>query len=156
MISRNKYLLIGAPIVAGVAMGAVAVILVRRHRRHKRGRFMPEDVRGAMEDMLKVQASEFTIGELGQSLFQRKLEKMTDKQLITLFALVEVGRLVRSRGIDVRRPSAVEIDAAKREFDRSSKLDISRESLISRLGELNHTSFINALRSAFAILQRAE
>lgn len=150
---RTKLIVAAVPLAAVTVVGTI--VAIKRHRRRKRGRRIPDFAREAIEDMLKVRSEDFISSELGNSLFQKKLEKLTDRQLIVLLALVELGVVVRRRGIDPNRPTAVELDATRHEFERLLNMSPDRKSLLARLGSFGFEVFSNSLRAATTVLSRA-
>ena len=146
-MSKEK-LAVAAAVAGGavVTVGAVA-FAIHRHRKARRNRhkFMPNDTRAAVEKILCLQASEFVPDGLGAALAEKKLAYMSDPQLLGLYALTKVVRVMRTRGVDLENPSKEEVEQGIQEFQALASEQTGRNELLKRLGTIG----FEVLKEAF-------
>ena len=130
-------------LVAVVAGGAVITVgtvafAIHKHRmaRRNRHKFMPKDTREGMERILCLQASEFVPDGLGAALAEKKLSYMSDPQLLGLYALTKVVKVMRTRGVDLENPPKEVVEQGIQEFQTLASDQEGRGELLKRLGTL--------------------
>lgn len=100
----SKAVLVAVPVVTVVALGGVVVLAVhhQNEQRKKAASFLSSDVRDALQSLCSLKGEDFVPDGLGSSLFQRRLNTLTDKQLIATYVLIKMAEVLRARGTDVR------------------------------------------------------
>ena len=149
MRTTTKYAIVGG-VVAGVAVTAGAVALVRIIRKRTK-RLIKRKTRRVMTDVLQMRGEDFVPGgKVGKSVFRTHIDKLDDKQLVALFALVEVGYFIRASGINPLNPSKAQIkDAAQKYLLEERQAPQTREGLLSRL---DTSDAFDALTAAYKVL----
>ena len=167
---RTKIAMIAVPAAALGAFATITVVrTVRKHRRRKarhaafkrpnpvvavaRGHVVPAQTREQVEELLRLRGEDFVPEGIGTSLYQRRLGKMSDKELLALFALTQVGAYAREHGVDPLHPS----DEAKAEAARLFKGvaagdEQTRSELLGHLGAFGRDMLGDSLRLAKAVL----
>jgi hypothetical protein len=133
---KTKILMVAIPTVSAMAVGA---ILVARHKRKKRRHahdFLPKEARDALVELLDLKGEDFVPDGLGTSIYQRKLETMSDRQLIGAHLAIKVAEILRERGLDLANLSRDDVIHEVRELRKSAKGKDTRQDLIDRLGSL--------------------
>ena len=146
---RTRVVIIGAA-AAGIAIGVGASAVVRAVRNRKR-HVINRRTRRVMADVLQMRGEDFVPGgELGMSVFRRRIDKLDDKQLAAMFALVEVGYFIKASGIDPLHPSKAQAKAAVDKYLLEElQAPKTREGL---LAELDTSDAFDALTAAFKVL----
>ena len=100
---KTKVLLVAVPAAAVVVAGtAVAVGLhIRRSRRKRESSFLPDEVRSSLEDLCLLKGEDFVPDKMGNSRYQRKLEFLTDRQLIGVYVVLNAVKVLHDRGVNV-------------------------------------------------------
>lgn len=94
-------------------------------------------------------------GSLGSSLFERRLKRLDDKQLIMLFALVQLGQLARRKGIDPLHPSAEQVISALETLaEARRKAPFTRGEVMEELRSQAPSSLKEALSVALGLLSQ--
>ena len=152
-------------IVAGVVtlgVAAVGAFIVKKKiekRRKKSRRIIPDDVREMMSELMKLEVEDYVptklaSGGLGKSLFIRTIEKGTDKQLMALFAIVQVGYFMKASSIN---PNTVTEEQTKQVATKfMSELAAAPTDRAVLLGELDTTDSYDALKAACGVLNHSE
>ena len=146
---RTRYLLVGAA-AAGVAVSLGTMAIVRAVVEHRK-RVLNRKMRRIMTEVLALRGEDFIPGgDLGMSVFRNRIERLNDKQLAALFAIVQVGYFIKASGIDPFRPTKEQIKSAveKYLFEERFAPDTRGE----LLGELDTSDSYAALSSAFKVL----
>lgn len=135
---KTKITIAAVSAAAITAAGVVVAVRVhqRRCRRKEASSFLTADVREALQGLCSLQGEDFVSDGLGSSLYQRRLESLTDKQLIGVYVAIKVAEALRARGIDARQISKEDLlneVGSLRKITRNKK---DRRELIRRLGLL--------------------
>ena len=155
MVIKKSYVVAGVAVAAGVAVGVHAIVrAVRRYR----NRVLPKDVRKLMIELMELEGEDFAPskapgGGLGKSLFIRKIEKCDDRQLMAIFAIVEVGYFLKASGIDPARISKEQLKQITQKF--AVEQEGAPKDRASLLGVLDTTDAHDALKAAFMVLGSA-
>lgn len=146
---RTRVVVAGV-VVAGIAIGAGVSAVVKAVRNRKR-RIISRRTRKIMADVLKMRGEDFVPGgELGMSVFRKRIDKLDDKQLAVMFALVEVGYFIKASGINPLHPSKAQIKAAADKYLlEEMQAPKTREGL---LNALDTSDSYDALNAAFKVL----
>lgn len=153
-MGKEKLVLVAA--VAGgtaVTVGAVAYA-IHRHRKARRNRhkFMTKDTRETVEALLRMQAPDFVPDGLGSSLAERRLAYMSDPQLVALYALTKVVKVMRSRGVDLEKPTQEDIERAIQEVKTLFSGDEGRKELFAKLGSVGFEVLQAALKDGMVLM----
>ncbi|MBO7675214.1 MAG: hypothetical protein J6S63_09420 [Atopobiaceae bacterium] len=148
---RTKVALAAAPVAAAVVVGTVVAVRVRMRKKRMR-QFLPEGLREAMEELLRLKGDDFVPDGLGTSLYHRKLARMSDRQLLGAYALVKAGEVLRRKGVIERKPTRAELKAAADEFQATISKERSREELIRSLEKLGGAMLLEITRDALTYL----
>lgn len=152
---RKEKLVLAAAVAGGavVTVGTVALAIHRyRKARRNRHKFMPQDTREGMERILCLQASEFVPDGLGSALAERKLAYMSDPQLLGLYALTKVVKVMRTRGVDLENPSKEVVEQGIQEFQTLAADQEGRHELLKRLGALSFDVLKEALKDSVMLV----
>ncbi len=146
---KRSYLVIGGIVTGVVLTVGVSVAVVRAVRKHTK-RILKRKTRRAMADILQMRGEDFVPGgELGKSLYRSHIEKLDDRQLTALFALVEVGYFIKASGINPLHPSKEQIKAAAEKYlFEERRAPATRDGL---LNELDTSDAYDALNSAYKV-----
>ena len=152
MAIKKRVIVVGA--IACVSASAATIALVRAIRRRRR-RILKPEVRKLMCELVKLQGEDFipqTLpgGGLGKSIFFKRIERLDDKQLMALFAVVEVGYFLKASGIDPLHPTKEQVQQALNKF--SVELSGAPKDRAALLGQLDTTDVHDALSAAFHVL----
>ena len=103
----RKVIVAAIPVATvAVAGGAALVALhIRQKRRKKASSFLSAEVRNALQSLCSLKGEDFVPDGLGSSLYQRKLNSLTDKQLIGAYVAIKLVEVLRGRGVDFRNLS---------------------------------------------------
>jgi hypothetical protein len=90
MSIRKRYIVAGA--IACVSASAGAIALARAIKR-RRNRVLKPEIRKLMLELVRLQGEDFIPkrlpgGGLGKSVFFKRIERVDDRQLMALFAIV--------------------------------------------------------------------
>jgi uncharacterized protein YneF (UPF0154 family) len=156
----NKgFIVAGVVTLGAAAIGAYYVKKKIEERRKKNRRIIPDDVRDMMGELMKLEVKDYVptklaSGGLGKSLFIRTIEKGTDKQLMALFAIVQVGYFMKASSIN---PSSITDDQSRQVASKfSSELAAAPSDRATLLGELDSTDTFDALKAAYKGLVHGE
>lgn len=146
---RMRYVAVGAAAAGVVATISVHAIIRAIRKHHKR--VLNRKMRRIMTDVLAMRGEDFIPGgELGMSLFRSRIDRLDDKQLAALFALVQVGFFVKASGIDPLHPTKEQIKSAVEKYLFEERF--APDSRNKLLGELDTSDSYAALSTAFHIL----
>jgi hypothetical protein len=98
---KKSYVVAGAVVVSATVAGVAIVRAVKR----RRNRILPRGVRKLMIELMDLQGEDFLPqrlpgGGIGKSLFIKRVERVDDRKLMAIFALMEVGYFLKASGID--------------------------------------------------------
>ena len=150
---KKSYVVAGA-VVVSTTVAAVAIVRVVRRRRN---RILPQGVRKLMIELMEMQGEDFLPqklpgGGIGKSLFIKRIERVDDRKLMAIFALVEVGYFLKASGIDVRNLSKDDLRRVSQKF--KVELRGAPRDRAALIGELDTSDAYDALRAAFAALEK--
>ena len=133
---KTKVLLVAVPTFAVVAAGtAIAVGLHLRQMRRKRdSSFLPNEVRSSLEDLCLLKGEDFVPDAMGTSRFQRKLEALTDRQLIGVYVVLNAVKVLHDRGINVHEMSKQDIAREVVSLRSAAHGKHDRRELLRRIG----------------------
>jgi uncharacterized protein YneF (UPF0154 family) len=156
---KKGFIVAGVVTLGAAAIGAYFVKKKIKKRRKKSRHIIPDDVREMMSELMKLEVEDYVptklaSGGLGKSLFIRTIEKGTDKQLMALFAIVQVGYFMKASGIN---PQAITEDQSNQVVSKfSSELAGAPTNRAALLGELDTTDSFDALKAAYKGLAYSE
>ena len=108
---KTKILLAAVP--AAIITGTVTIVALRIQKRRLRKReassFLSEDVRTALQELCNLKGEDFVPDGVGTSLYQRRLESLSDRQLIGIYLLIKVAEVLHARGATVHSLSKAEL-----------------------------------------------
>lgn len=150
---RKAYVVAGFMAASVVAAGVG--IAIRAYKRRRR-RVIPMDVRKHMVELMKLQGEDFLPqrapgGGLGKSVFMRYIERLDDRRLMELFAIVEVGYFLKASGINPLHPTKEQVRQAGEKFH--VELAGAPRDRAVLLGQLDTTDAHDALVAAFQTLE---
>lgn len=147
---KTKAIIVGA---AGIATVAGVAFVVRAVKRRAR-KVLDRKLRKSLMEIVKMRGEDFVPGgNLGQSLFRRYIDKLDNKHLVALCALVQVGYFIKVSEIDPRHPSKEQIAQAVNKFMVEERLaPLGREDLLTAL---DTSDARDALVNAFGVLANA-
>lgn len=149
----NKLVLVAVPAGAAVAVGTVAFAVHRyRKRRRNRHKFMAKDTRENVEALLRMQAPDFVADGLGSSLAERKITYMSDPQLVALYALTKVVKVMRARGVDLERPTKEDVERAIQEVQTLFSDGEGRKELLGKLGSIGFEVMQAVLKDGITLM----
>lgn len=152
---KKCYVVAAVAVAGAVAVGALAV---RRELKRRRNRVISREVRKLMLELIELQGSDFVPqkapgGGLGKSVFFRRIEKLDDRQLMAVFAIVEVGYFLKASGIDPLHPTKDQLKQAAQKF--GIEFASAPKDRAALLGQLDTTDAHDALAAAFRVLGKA-
>ena len=133
---KTKILLVAVPTVAIIAAGAAVVVGMHIHRLRKKeeSSFLPNEVRSSLEDLCLLKAEDFAPDKMGSSRYQRKLESLTDRQLIGVYLVVNAAKVLHDRGVDIRHMSKEDVAHEVSMLRSAVHEKPDRHELLKRLG----------------------
>ncbi len=133
---KTKLLLVAVPTAAVISTGALVVLGLhfRKLRRKQESSFLPSEVRGSLEELCLVKAEDFAPDKFGSSRYQRKLESLTDRQLIGVYVVINAAKVLRDRGVDPRQLSKEDVIHEVSQLRNAVHGKHDRRELIKRLG----------------------
>lgn len=153
-MKRLRVLAVAIPATAAVAaITTVGIVRARRRRRRRRAQgFLPRRVREAIREMLSMTAADFLPGGVGMSLYQRRLNKMSDRSLLVLYAVVKAGSFLRKRGADPAAITEADSEGALATYNGALASGLGRTELLGKLGSLGYDALRAVLKAALAAL----
>ena len=108
---KTKIMLAAVPAAAIVLAGTVIALRVQRRRMNKRQEtaFLPEEVRAVLTDLCTLKGEDFAPDGMGSSVYQRRLETLSDKQLIGVYIAIKTVEVLRARGTNIGSISKQEL-----------------------------------------------
>jgi hypothetical protein len=152
MVKKN-YVVAGAVVVSAT----VATVAIVRAVKRRRNRILPRGVRKLMIELMGLQGEDFLPqrlpgGGIGKSLFIKRIERVDDRKLMAIFALMEVGYFLKASGID---PTSLTKDDLRRVASKFRvELAGAPKDRAALIGELDTSDAYDALRAAYAVLCR--
>lgn len=139
---------VGAVAVVGVGTVAVVKAVKRRARR-----VLNRKLRRHLEDIIHMRAEDFIPGgTAGKSMFILFAEKLDNKQLAALCALVQVGYFIKVSKIDPTRATIADIKQTANKYRIEERLAPStREGMLEAL---NSSDIRDALIAAYSVLSK--
>ncbi len=122
--------------VCSVVIAVAAVIAVRAvsRSRRKKGHVIPRKVRKDIIEVLEAAGAEsHHTGKVGESIMRHKLENMSDKQLISIYAAMKVAKKAKEAGFDPVSATKDQIDHFRARFDKAAEEPESRDSILKHL-----------------------
>lgn len=155
-MKRLRMIAIAVPTVL-LAGTTAAVVVVHRRRKRRRARgFLPKRARNALRELLGLAAADFVPDGLGKTLYQRKLDRMNDRQLLILFAVVKAGSILRARGVTSQELSPSVRSEALDAYRSAMETGAEREAMLSKLGSFGYDALRAVLQLALAALPERE
>lgn len=130
---KTKIMLVAVPAAAVALTGTLVAVHVRRRIKRKReaSSFLSADVRDAVQGLCSLKGEDYLPDSLGSSLYQRRLESLTDRQLIGVYVLIKVAEVLHARGVSFQQLSreelmheAIALRAKARHHDRRDLLKL--------------------------------
>ena len=156
---KKGFIVASVVTLGAAAVGAYIVKKKIEKRRRKSRRILPDDVREMMSELIKLEVEDYVptklaSGGLGKSLFIRTIEKGTDKQLMALFAIVQVGYFMKASGINPQSVTGDQANQVAAKF--ASELAGAPTNRAALLGELDSTDSYDAIKAAYKGLTSSE
>jgi len=148
---KTKIILAAIPASAAIVVGTVLVI--RRHlkkRKHAHD-FLPEEARGSLEVLCSLKGDDFVPDRLGTSVYQRKLESLSDRQLVAAYVAVKLAETLRARGVDFHSMSKAELALEAQKLYADIKDKSVRHYLIKQLGSIGVETALSILNDGLMI-----
>lgn len=135
---KTKILLVAIPTAAIVATGTVIAVGLHIHRLHRKkaAAFLPDEVRNALEDLCRLKAEDYAPDKLGTSLYQRKLNTLTDRQLIGVYLLIKTAEVLHSRGVNIHHLTKDDVRTEVTRLRDAAHDRHDRRALLARLGSI--------------------
>ena len=125
---KTKIMLAAIPVATIVVSGTIIALRVQRRRMRKRQEtaFLPEEVRAALTDLCCLKGEDFVPDGMGASVYQRRLETLSDKQLIGVYVAIKTVEVFHGRGVNIATASKKEIISELRNIagQKPSKHDV--------------------------------
>lgn len=139
-------------LVAGVAVVTTSIVVVHKIRR-RRSHFLPAATRRVLEQLVSDRSDHVAHGGIGGSLFEHTLGRLTDKQLIAVFAAVSAGNFIRQSGFDPLHPDPEAFAEAAHAYTKAELAAPStREAILVALHDMGPALIRVALRAALNYL----
>ena len=153
-MNKNKLALVAVPAAgAAVAVGTVAFAIHRyRKRRRNRHKFMTKDTRENVESLLRMQSQDFVPDGLGSSLTDKRISYMSDPELVALYALTKVVKVMRSRGVNLEKPTKEDVEQGIREVRTLFSEGEGRKELFAKLGSIGFEVLQAVLKDGIALM----
>lgn len=135
---KTKITIAAVSVAVVATTGAVVAFrtYTRRRRRRAATSFLSADVRDALQELCSLEGSDFMPDKLGSSIYQRRLESLTDKQLIGVYLIFKVVEALRIRGVDVHQLSRDDLIHEVNLLHEAVHSKNDRRELVRRLGML--------------------
>ena len=155
---KTKIMLAAVPVIAVAAVGTALVMrkAIQKHREKKAASFMPAEVRASLEELCSLKGEDFVPDKLGNSLYQRKLGKLTDRQLIGVYAAIKTAEVLHGRGIDLRNASKADIAEDLISLRKMTHERKGRQELITKLGSVGAETALSMLNDGVMLMRMAE
>jgi len=139
-----------------VVSGAIAVHAVRKRRRKKR-HLIPKRMRNAMSEALKLKVDDVvTEGGVTERFLDRRVDKLSDSQLLALYSLAKVGSFSKKTGIDPLHPTKDQVkQAAEQYLSTASSAPKTREALLALLRAESPENLQESIDTAAGVLAEA-
>ena len=149
---KTKAIIVGA-VGIGVVVVAGTAAAIRAIKRRSRS-VLDRKIRTALADIVRMHSKDFVSADGEEkSLFMHYIDKLDNKQLVALCALVQVGYFIKVSGIDPLHASKEEVEKAARKFLVEERLaPITRTELLS---SLDSTDTHDALSTAYGVLSNS-
>ena len=152
MVKKN-YVVAGAVVVSAT----VATVAIVRAVKRRRNRILPRGVRKLMIELMGLQGEDFLPqrlpgGGIGKSLFIKRVERVDDRKLMAIFALMEVGYFLKASGIDATSLTKDDLGRVAHKF--KVELAGAPKDRAALMGELDTSDAYDALKAAYAVLGR--
>ncbi len=153
-MSNNKLMLVAVPVAGAAVAVGTAAFAIRQYRKRRRNRhkFMAKDTRENVEALLRMQAQDFASDGLGSSLTKKRVYYMSDPQLVALYTLTKVVQVMRSRGVDLERPTKENIEQGVQGLQTLFSDGEGRKELLAKLGSIGVDVFQAALKDGIALM----
>jgi hypothetical protein len=154
---KTKIMLVAIPVTTIVAAGGAIALAMhfRRLRRKKATSFLTGDVRNALQDLCSLKSEDFISDERKSSLFQGRLETMTDKQLIGIYVALKLVEVLRNRGVDIHQLSKEDVVSELSTLRAATHDSHGRHDPIKQLGSIGAETVHSMLGDAFLIAKMA-
>ena len=135
---KTKIIIAAVPVAAAAVAGVVIVTRkhLRRLRRKEDSSFLSNDVRDALQALCSLKGEDFVPDGPGTSLYQRRLDELTDRQLIGVYVLIKVAETLHARGTDFHQLSKAEVLREVALMRDATHRKHSRHELLKQLGSL--------------------
>ncbi len=157
-MKKIKLIVTAVVVAVPIAVGAVGVALIKRRlsKKAEQGRkgrkLLPDNARVSIEELLMLKGQDLVPDKLGKSLLERKLDSMSDRNIILLYALVKVGEVLRSRGVSVRGASKEDVHEALATFSNITSESHSRKDLLAELGRFGFEVWCSMLQDGLTLV----
>lgn len=136
-----------------VIVGAVVVVhKIRRRRSH----FLPKATRKVLEELVGMDAEGLVTTGVGgkvESAFEHRLGRLTDKQLIAVYAAVHVGSFIKHSDLNPLHPDPAAFAQAVHEYTKAElAAPETRKALLTALSDMGPIIVKTALRAALDML----
>lgn len=156
---RLKTKIIIAAVPVAVATAAGIVIATRKHLRRLRDReassFLSDDVRVALQALCGLKGEDFVPDGLGTSLYQRRLDELTDRQLIGVYTVIKVAEVLRGRGADLHQLSREDLLREAASMRDATRRRQNRHELLKQLGSFGADTAKSVLADGLVLAQLA-
>lgn len=144
--------------VAAILIGvAVVVHVAKKRKKRRRSRVLPKGVRKTMTQIVQSRGEDLvTMSDRSEALLMNRIDKLDDKRLLALVALVQVGHFVKKTGIDPLHPNSEDIKRAAKEYVAAElAAPKSRFDLVGKLKEADPAEVRDALGAGYGVLSHA-
>ena len=155
---KTKIMLAAVPVIAVAAVGTALAMraAIKKHRQKRAASFMPQEVRASLEELCSLKGEDFVPDKLGNSLYQRRLEKLTDRQLIGVYAAIKTAEVLRGRGVDLHNVSKADIAEDLISLRAMAHERKGRQELITKLGSVGAETALSMLNDGVKLMRMAE
>jgi hypothetical protein len=157
-VKKIKIIATAVVVAVPITVAAVGISLIKRHMRKKsekgrKGRhLLPDNAREPIEELLLLKGQELVPDKLGKTLLERKLDSMSDRNIILLYALVKVGEVIQARGISVHGASKEDVHEALATFSDVTSKSHARKDLLAELARFGFEVWCSMLQDGLQLV----
>ena len=148
---KTKIILAAIPASAAIVVGTVLVIRLHLNERKHTHDFLPEEARGSLRELCSLKGDDFVPDGFGTSVYQRKLESLSDRQLVAVYVTIKLAETLRARGVDFHQMSKAELALEAQKLHADIKDKSVRHYLLKQLGSIGVETALSILNDGLMI-----
>ena len=139
--------------VCGLVIVVAAAVVINAVKNRRKKRIIPRKVRRDIIEVLEAAGAEVNhTGKVGESVMRHKLENMSDKQLISIYAAMKVAKKAKGAGFDPVGATVDQIAHLSSRFDKATNEPETRENILEKLFSLDLGELRPLLSLALALI----